>query len=91
MRDIDQLIGKPALLEQLAEGATELAKAALKQARILRGDNPTPITEQEAINNVVEEFTDVIHCARELRIPADESQIISKDQRWHDRINARHI
>lgn len=37
-------IGLPAMHEQLAEEATELAKEALKMARILRGENPTPVT-----------------------------------------------
>lgn len=35
------IIGRPAMLEQLAEEASELAKAALKLARIDRGENPT--------------------------------------------------
>lgn len=39
-----EAIGSPAMLEQLAEEATELAQAALKAARILRKENPTPVT-----------------------------------------------
>ena len=35
-------IGEAAMLEQLAEECTELAKAALKMARIIRKENPTP-------------------------------------------------
>lgn len=89
MRNIEQLIGKPALLEQLAEEATELAKAALKQARILRGDNPTPVTEQEAYDNVIEEYTDVCHCAIELGLSVDHSQLVRKEKRWNERINAK--
>ena len=89
MGNIEQLIGKPALLDQLAEEASELTKAALKLSRILRGDNPTPVTEQEAINDLIEEFSDVIQCARELRLRQDEDQIKYKDTRWHDRINLK--
>lgn len=86
MGNIEKMIGKPALLEQLAEECTELAKAALKQARILRGENPTPVTENEAYVQVIEEYTDVIQCAEELGLSIDQSQIIRKDIRWHDRI-----
>jgi NTP pyrophosphatase (non-canonical NTP hydrolase) len=86
MSNIEKLIGKPSLLEQLAEEATELAKAALKQARILRGENPTPVTEEEARASVIEEYTDVVHCAKMLDINEDELQIEYKSKRWIDRI-----
>lgn len=86
MGNIEKLIGKPALLEQLAEECTELAKAALKQARILRGENPTPVTEKEAYDELIEEYTDVIQCSEELGLSIDQSQIIRKDIRWHDRV-----
>ena len=86
MSDIEKLIGKPALLDQLAEEASELTKAALKLSRILRGENPTPVTEQEAINDLIEEYSDVIQCARELTLRQDEDQIKYKDIRWHNRI-----
>lgn len=48
------------LYDQLAEEAAELAQAANKMARVLRGTNPTPKTEREAYNHLVEEYTDVI-------------------------------
>lgn len=86
MGNIEKLIGRPALLEQLAEECSELAQAALKQARVLRGENPTPVTEMEAHNKVMEEYTDVIQCAEELGLSIDQSQLIRKDIRWHDRI-----
>ena len=87
MGNIEKKIGKPALLEQLAEECTELAKAALKQARILRGDNPTPVTEIEAYKNVIEEYTDVIQVAIELDLSIDHAQLIRKDKRWNERID----
>lgn len=62
MRLIDE-IGEPAALELLAEECTELAHAALKLARIKRGENPTPTTEEEAIDNLIEEMADVGICA----------------------------
>ena len=40
-------IGTPAMLEQLAKEAAELSQAALKLARVLRGENPTPVTRRE--------------------------------------------
>ena len=45
--NIVETIGTAAVLEQLAEESAELAQAALKLARKLRGGNPTPKTEQE--------------------------------------------
>ena len=49
-------IGEAAMLEQLAEECTELAKAALKMARIIRKENPTPVTEKDAIANIDDAF-----------------------------------
>ena len=86
--NIEKIIGKPALLEQLAEEAAELAQAALKYSRILRGENPTPVTEEEASVKVIEEYTDVIHCAMELDLTADDQQILRKDIRWHERLDS---
>ena len=86
MKDKEEMIGQPALLEQLAEEASKLTQAALKYARILRDENPTPVTKYEAYTNTIEEFTDVIQCARELRILVDEEQIKYKDERWTCRI-----
>ena len=56
-----EIIGRPAMLEQLAEEASELAKAALKLARIERDENPTPVTKDEAEMNLTEEYTDVVN------------------------------
>ncbi len=78
-------IGVPAMYEMLAEEATELAHAAQKMARIQRGENPTPVTEEEARENLTEEFTDVIQCALELGLEADEEQISEKKVRFESR------
>lgn len=56
---ITKEIGVAALYENLAEEAIELAHAALKTARALRNENPTPITTNEADNHVLEELQDV--------------------------------
>lgn len=71
-------IGEPAMLEQFAEEAAELAKAALKLARVKRGENPTPVTEYEASQMVLEEYTDVVQCAEELGLIADRNQMERK-------------
>ena len=47
------------LLAQLAEEASELSQAALKLRRVLDGRNPTPVTYDEAIENLHEEIADV--------------------------------
>ena len=59
-------IGKPAMLEQLAEECSELTQAALKKARILRRENPSPVTEEMANANLEEETADVLLCINEL-------------------------
>ncbi len=38
--------------------SSELAQAALKLARVLRAENPTPVTLEEAKMNLTAEFTD---------------------------------
>ena len=78
-------IGRPAMLEQLAEEASELAQAALKLARIYRAENPTPVTEDEAYKNLVEEYTDVETCARELGIESDPEIERRKEVRFYER------
>lgn len=69
-------VGLPAELEQTAEECTELAKAALKLARILYGENPTPVTEEQAEKDLTEEYSDVVLCAKELDICDDPDDII---------------
>lgn len=49
----------PALLEGFAEEAAELAQAALKLARVIRKENPTPVTAQAALDSLIEEMADV--------------------------------
>lgn len=82
-------IGTPAMLEQMAEEAAELAQALLKLSRIKRGENPTPVTELEAWKHLVEEYTDVYQCAMELVIPVDWAQISEKEKRFKERWKER--
>ena len=62
MKTIVDRIGKPALLEQTAEECAELAHACLKEARRLRGENPTPKTMPECWLAISEELTDLQIC-----------------------------
>lgn len=50
----------------LAEEASELAQAALKMCRVGSKTNPTPITEKEAYNKLIEEYTDVVLIAEKI-------------------------
>lgn len=58
---IKNAVPLPDLYDQLAEEAAELAQAANKMARVLRGTNPTPKTEEGARHNLIEEYTDVVN------------------------------
>lgn len=74
-------IGKPAMLEQLAEEAAELSQAALKLARVIRNENLTPVTQGDAQKHLIEEWTDVYQCSMELNLTVDWQQI--NEKRWH--------
>lgn len=54
------LLPEEELLAQLAEECSEAAKAALKLRRARDGVNPTPVSEEEAFSNLVEELADVL-------------------------------
>lgn len=84
---IIERVGRAAMLEQMGEEAAELAKAALKLARVLRCENPTPVTEEEAERALVAEFTDVQHCAGELKLETDRLQIDAKNRRFKQRMD----
>ena len=77
------------LLDQLAEEATELAHAALKASRIMRGENPTPVTLRDAEAMVTEEWTDLCLVADVIGLSLDEDIYDSKTQRWISRLNSK--
>lgn len=83
-------IGEPAMLEQLAEEASELSQAALKKARVLRQENPTDKTLPEADKNLREEYTDVVQCANELLLAVDPEQMQRKQIRFRKRWRQSH-
>ena len=88
--NIIEEIGTAAMLEQLAEECNELGKAALKLARIIRKNNPTPVTEEQAKENLGEEAGDVITCVEILEnaniLFVDDDARKSKISRWENRI-----
>lgn len=63
-----EAIGLPAVLEQCAEELAELTQAALKMARKLRGENPTPMTHAQAAEHLHEELGDVRLCLKVLDV-----------------------
>ena len=71
------------------EECAELAQAALKLRRALDGKNPTPNTEEERRRALLEEYTDVIHCALVLDLEMDLDQIRKKTERWIRRLGIR--
>lgn len=83
--NILETIGEPAVLEQLAEECTELAQAALKLSRILREENPTPISRKEARERLVDEKQDVMNC---LYVHGNVGLNYEKLKRWEDRITS---
>ena len=82
-------LGEPALLEQLAEECSELAQAALKLARLKRGENPTPKTEEECVKDLLEELGDVNLCMSVIeanRCIHIRCLSVDKKARWAQRI-----
>ena len=88
---IQKKLSVPELLCQLSEEASELAKAALKLRRAITGDNPTPVTPEQARKDLLEEVADVFLCLRTLEIPLDPAAYYktmnAKDNRWSERLS----
>lgn len=87
-------IGEESLLELLGEECSELTHAALKMARVKRGENPTPVTEDKAKENLIEEIADVYLVLDEILVNnafgicyEDISKIMEiKNSRWSIRV-----
>lgn len=84
---IKENASQASLYEQLAEECTELAQAALKKARKLRGENYTPLSDKEIDKKVKEEVSDVDLCLMILGIDNDIYIVDEKLERWVNRIN----
>jgi len=79
-----------ALYEQLAEEAVELAHAALKYARVLRKESPTPVTETQAMMAVGQEYNDLMTVMLAIPTPMwHETMIKGKLARWAERLRKR--
>lgn len=88
---IRRYIGEDEVLAQMAEEAAELAQACLKLRRALMNVNPTPVSEQEAVLKLTEEFSDVILCVEllDLHQPWPDSVkhwMTFKANRWAKRL-----
>ena len=77
---------KAEILAQLAEEAAELAQAALKMRRVIDGQNPTPVRFADAYHNLIEEYSDVVCCMRELGVSCSIDIISAKKARWIRRL-----
>lgn len=84
------------ILCQIAEEASELAKAALKFKRAIEGTNPTPVTKKEAIENLVEEIADIELCLNifstkisdDFPYDLEEEIYTTKADRWCKRLKS---
>lgn len=85
-KTVQQALTSPAAYEQLAEECSELTQAALKMARIERGENPTPVTHDLASWEMKTEFTDILICAYILEMTFDNETFDRKLQRWCNRL-----
>lgn len=77
-----QDLSRSAILENLAEECAELAHAALKDARRLRGENPTPDTAESCQHAICEEAGDVLNMISLL----EELEAIDSDEMHHLRV-----
>lgn len=88
---VDQL-GEKQLLLQLAEELNEFAHAALKLYRAIDGSNPTPRSEAECKDAMLEELADVSVCLTVLgyNTPLNRSRMATiygeKIRRWAERL-----
>ena len=83
-------VSKKELLAQLAEEAIETAHAALKYRRALDDENPTPVSSNEALKNLIVEIDDIALCLDTLsfkwRVEFNSLQREQKLNRWVERL-----
>lgn len=84
------------LLCQMAEEGTELSHAALKLRRVLDGTNPTPVTYEEAMANLLEEFADILGTLTVMELTTESNMLqctkisIQKIERWVERLKEKY-
>lgn len=91
---VREKLSRPDQVAQLAEEASELCHAALKLERVLRGTNPTPVLEGDALLKVVDKTADVMNVLEVLGIEESYRARIVLEQfekmdRWVERIKER--
>lgn len=91
INEIRKTVSKDDLLCQLAEECSELSKAALKLRRAITKTNPTPVTYNQALEDLMEEAADVLLCLRVLPEVEENGYIIDigiveKAERWLNRL-----
>lgn len=88
---VQDKLDKRALLEGLAEEASELAQAALKLIRAMGSSkNVTPTSEEEAWEHLHEEIADVQNCLNSLQVCDEDFLDIQQEKmiHWADRLTA---
>lgn len=78
------------LLAGLSEECCELGQAALKLRRVFDGANPTPVTEQDAIDRFEEEVADVLLYLEQISYSRQHVREVmqAKRARWEARLDA---
>lgn len=80
------------LLCQIAEEASELAQAALKRRRAITQHNPTPTPPESALDDLYEEYGDLLNATHVYLIKLNLIPIggnTSKLQRWVERLREK--
>ena len=80
------MVGYAAAHEALAEECMELAHAALKIARCLRGNNPVESSFLSYYSQMKEEYTDVVSCAIALGLKPNADISVWKWERHKKRL-----
>lgn len=81
------------LLAQLAEEASELAKAALKLRRTYDQINPTPVPKEDALKHLYEEIADVWLTLKTMGLDEEpfvsgyQERMAEKVKRWVKRLD----
>ena len=84
--DISNSLSEAARYEQLAEECSELAQAALKKARKLRGENYTPKSMKEIDASIDEEWADILLVKDVCGLNTNWNMFEQKSDRWRERL-----
>ena len=77
------------IIMQLAEEASELSQSCLKYIRALDGKNPfTEFDPEFYMDRIIERYSCVLNAAETARIWIDYETVVSKAERWADRLKA---